>query len=369
MGTKCGDLDPSIVIHLQKKKGLSIEQVEEILNYQSGLLGLSGISSDIRDLEDAASNGDQRAIVAIQAFCYRIRKFIGAYTSAMSGLDVLVFTGHIGETSAWVRSVACQGLACMGVTMDEARNKTVPPRPSEVSVISDESSQVHVLVIPTDEGRMIARETIRTLDYQDIAKGFERQKKEIPITVSAHHVHLCSADIDALFGTGYELTHHSDLSQPGQYACNETVNLVGPRGYVERVRIHGPARSQTQVEITMTAEFRLGIKAPIRMSGDLDGSPGIILEGPEGILDIPQGVICSVRHIHMSPEDALSFGLRDRDVCMVSVEGERTIIFGDVLVRVSPDYQLSMHLDTDEANAANIRTGMTGHLVSVQDRR
>jgi acetate kinase len=118
----------------------------------------------------------------------------------------------------------------------------------------------------------------------------------------------------------------------------------------------------------MTEEFKLGIKAPIRPSGDLEGSPGIVLEGPMDSLGITQGVICSVRHIHMSPEDALSFGLKDRDICMVRVEGDRTLIFGDVLVRVNPDYRLAMHIDTDEANAASIRTGMIGHLVGVQDR-
>jgi acetate kinase len=138
---------------------------------------------------------------------------------------------------------------------------------------------------------------------------------------------------------------------------------------VERVRILGPTRRESQVEIAMTEEFRLGIKAPIRASGDLEGSPGVTLLGPQGEVDLPQGVICSVRHIHMAPEDALSFGLKDRDICMVRVEGDRTLIFGDVLVRVSPDYRLAMHIDTDEANAAHIRTGMIGHLVSVQDRR
>jgi acetate kinase len=131
----------------------------------------------------------------------------------------------------------------------------------------------------------------------------------------------------------------------------------------------GPVRSQTQVEIAMTEQFELGIRAPIRASGDLDGSPGVTLEGPSGTAELPQGVICSVRHIHIPPEDALAMGLKDRDVCMVRVEGARTLIFGDVLVRVNPDYRLAMHLDTDEANAAGIHTGMEGFLVSVQDRR
>ena len=370
MGSRCGDLDPSIILHLQKEKGLSIQEVEDLLNQQSGLLGLSGVSSDLLALEDAASDGDHRSIAAIQAYCYRIRKYIGAYTSALGGLDALVFTGRIGEGSAWVRSVACQDLSYMDILVDELSNKTIPPHLTEVSVISDEGSPIKVLVIPADQERMIARETIRTLGYRTVDRVIERQEeKEIPIEASAHHVHLCPAHIEALFGPGYDLTLHADLSQPGQYACEETVNLVGPRGRVERVRILGPARSQTQVEIAMTEEFRLGIKAPIRASGDLEGSPGVTLEGPKETVELAQGVICSVRHIHMPPQDALAFGVRDRDVCMVRVKGERTIIFGDVLVRINPDYRLAMHLDTDEANAANIRKGMVGHLVSVQDRR
>jgi acetate kinase len=307
--------------------------------------------------------------MAIQAFCYQLRKYIGAYISAMSGLDVLVFSGSIGTGSAWVRSLACQGLSYMGINIDDALNKMVPPRPQQVADISDESSLINVLVIATDEERMIARETVRTLGYWNVPQAIQHQReRDIPIEVSAHHVHLSREDVNTLFGLGYELSHRADLSQPGQYACEETVNLIGPRGRVERVRILGPERSQTQVEIAMTEEFRLGIKAPIRPSGDLEGSPGIVLEGLRDSFSITQGVICSVRHIHMSPEDALSFGLKDRDICMVRVEGDRTLIFGDVLVRVNPDYRLAMHIDTDEANAASIRSGMIGHLVGVQDR-
>jgi acetate kinase len=246
----------------------------------------------------------------------------------------------------------------------------VPPRPREVAEISHEGAPIKVLVIPADEGRMIAREAIRALGYQHVAEVIERQEhKEIPVEVSAHHVHLSRDHVDALFGPAYELTHRADLSQPGQYASQETLNLVGPRGRVERVRILGPVRGRTQIEIAMTEEFRLGIKAPIRASGDLEGSPGVTLEGPVGALEIPEGVICAVRHIHMSPEDALSFGLKDRDSCMIRVEGERSLIFDDVLVRVNPDYALAMHIDTDEANAANVRTGMVGYLIGVQDRR
>ncbi len=370
MGTRCGDLDPSIIVHLCREKGLSVEEIDEMLNRQSGLKGLSGISSDFRQIEEAANKGDPRAILTIQVFCYRIRKYIGAYTAALGSLDALVFTGGIGEGSAWVRALSCQGLSYMGIRVNDTLNRTASPGPGEVVDISDEGSWTKVLLIPTDEGRMIARETIRTQGYQNVVQVILSQKeKKIPIEVSAHHVHLSRKEVDALFGPKYELTKRSSLSQPGQFACEETVNLIGPRGRVEKVRILGPLRKQSQVEISMTEEFRLGIKAPIRPSGDLEGTPGIALEGPEGNCEISRGVVCAFRHIHLSPEDALSFGLKDRDIVMVSVKGDRTLIFGDVLVRVDPDFRTSMHIDTDEANAANIETGMVGSVVGVQDRR
>jgi len=226
------------------------------------------------------------------------------------------------------------------------------------------------LVIPTHEERFIARETIRTLSKQKVTQLIRSQEERgIPIEVSAHHVHLCQEEVEALFGVEHELTKRADLSQPGQFSCVETIDLIGPKGRVDRVRILGPIRNQTQVEISMTEEFKLGIKAPIRSSGDLAGSPGIILETTKGRRQIPIGVICAHRHIHMSPEDALSFGLRDKDMVMVVIKGERTLTFGDVLVRVSPDFKLAMHLDTDEANAASINEGAVGYLAGIQERR
>jgi len=370
MGTRSGDLDPSILIYLYRERGFSIEQIDDALNHQSGLKGLSGISSDFRELADTANRGDTRALLAIHIFCYRIRKYIGSYIAALGGLDALVFTGGIGEGSEWVRGLACQGLSYMGIAVDDILNKTTSPRPEEVADISDESSRVKVLLIPTDEAKMIARETVRALGYQDTAKTIKGQEqRKIPIEVSAHHVHLSREVSDAIFGPGYELTPRSDLSQPGQFACKETVDLVGPNGRVERVRVLGPLRSQSQVEISMTEEFKLGVQAPIRPSGDLNGSPGLTIEGPLGSCDLPEGVICALRHVHMTPEDALRFGIKDRDTVMVKVEGDRTLIFGDTLVRVDPNFRLALHLDTDEANAASIRTGMVGSLVGVQDRR
>jgi acetate kinase len=369
MGTRCGDIDPSIVIHLCQEKGLSIEEVDRILNRESGLKGLSGISSDFQELEEAASKGNARALLTIHTFCYRIRKYIGAYMATLGGADALVFTGGIGKGSAWVRSLACQGLSYMGIEVEDVLNRTASPSPREVVDIASEDSLVRVLVIPTDEERMIAREAINTLSNQNTAQIIKNQRdKNIPIEVSAHHVHLSRRDVDILFGPRYELTKRSELSQPGQFACEETLNLLGPKGQVERVRILGPLRKESQVEISMTEEFILGITAPIRASGDLEGSPGIILEGQQGSCEIAKGVILALRHIHMTPEDALSFGLRDKDIVRVRIEGKRTLTFEDVLVRVDPSYRLSMHIDTDEANAAGITTGMVGHLVSIEAR-
>lgn len=371
MGTRSGDIDPSVIFYLCKQKGMKIDEVEAVLNKESGLKGLSGISSDFLEIEEAANHGDQRAIMTIHSFCYRLRKYIGAYIAAIGGIDALVFTGGIGENSAWVRALACQGMVYAGVEVDEILNRTISPKSGEVAEISGSDSRVNVLVIPTDEEKMIARETIKALGYQNVTQIIQKQQeKKIPIEVSAHHVHLSQDEVEKLFGTGYELTKRSDLSQPGQYACEETVNLIGPKGKVDRVRVLGPVRKQTQVEISVTEELKLGLKAPIRSSGDLKGSPAITLEGSSDHLhEISEGVICALRHIHMAPEDALAFGLKDKDVVMVTVKGERTLTFGDVLVRVDPDYRLSMHLDTDEANAASITTGMEGYLAGIQERR
>ncbi len=370
MGTRCGDIDPSLVFYLCKEKGLSIEDVENILNRQSGLKGLSKTSGDLRELEAAASKGDHLAVTALHTFCYRIRKYIGAYVAALGDLDILIFSGGIGQHSAWVRGLSCQNLSHIGIEMDDILNRTASSERGETVDITGHNSRAKILVIPTDEERMIARETIRTLGYQRIDQIIHDHKEQkIPVEVSAHHVHLSQKEVDAIFGNGYILTRLSDLSQPGQFACKETVNLIGHKGKVERVRVLGPLRKQGQVEISMTEEFKLGVKAPIRASGDLQGSPGITIEGSKGECNLSEGVICALRHIHMAPEDALSFGLRDRDIVMVKLEGERSLIFGDVLVRIDPSFRLSMHIDTDEANAAGITSEMMGHIVGVQDRR
>jgi acetate kinase len=369
MGTRSGDLDPGALLHLMRVRGLSVDEMDRILQKESGLLGLSGVSSDMRQVLSAATGGNERALLAVQAFCYRVKKYIGAYWAALGGIDALVFTGGIGENSPEIRARVCQGLGGVGVRLDEEANRAAGRTASEASVISLADSSVEVLVVPTDEERMIARESARAVSRDDVTRIMQQSERFIPVGVSAHHVHLARAEVEALFGPGHELTIHAPLTQPGQFACKEKVTLVGPKGRVERVRVLGPERKETQVEISRTEEFKLGIDAPVRMSGDLDGTPGLVLEGPAGRSDLAQGVICARRHIHMTPEDALHFGIRDRDVVLVEIEGERSLIFGDVTVRVNPDFRLELHLDTDEANAAEVETGTRGSFHSIQSRR
>jgi len=186
---------------------------------------------------------------------------------------------------------------------------------------------------------------------------------KVPISTSARHIHLTKEHVDLLFGSGHRLTVKAPLSQPGQFACEETLTITGPKNHIQNVRILGPERKESQVEISKTDGFTLGVKAPVRASGDLDSTPGIKLTGPAGELELPRGVIEAQRHIHMSPEDAEHFGVKDRDWVMVRVGGSRGIVFDDVLVRVSADYRLDMHIDTDEANAADVQQGSTGILI------
>jgi putative phosphotransacetylase len=171
---------------------------------------------------------------------------------------------------------------------------------------------------------------------------------------------LSRQDLYTLFGEGHELTKIRDLVQPGQYACAETVTIVGPKGSLEGVRILGPVRDKTQVEVSRTDSFKLGVDAPVRESGKLDGSPGLRIIGPKGTVDLEQGCIIAKRHIHMAPEDAARLGCNDGDSVNIHFEkGSRRTVFADVVVRVSPKYLLECHVDTDEANAALMSTGDT----------
>lgn len=184
------------------------------------------------------------------------------------------------------------------------------------------------------------------------------------VETSARHIHLTTADIETLFGAGAVLHNKKDLSQPGQFACEEKVELVGPKGSL-KVSVLGPARKDTQVELSFTDARTLGLKSvPVRESGDVAGTPGIKLVGPAGEVDLEKGVIIAKRHIHMTPADAEAFGVKDKDVVSVKIDGEgRSTIYGDVVVRVSPTYALAMHIDTDEANAAAAFGTIYGEIV------
>ena len=184
------------------------------------------------------------------------------------------------------------------------------------------------------------------------------------VETSARHVHVTQEDLETLFGKGYELTKKKDLSQPGQYACEERVTVVGSKKELAGVSILGPVRPATQVEISLTDARSIGVAAPIRESGDIAGSGACKLVGPAGEVELKEGVIAAKRHIHATPEDAEKLGVQDKDVVSVKIEtGERSLVFGDVVVRVSPKFALAMHIDTDESNAAGCGREVYGEIV------
>jgi len=178
-----------------------------------------------------------------------------------------------------------------------------------------------------------------------------------PVGVSSRHLHLSEEHMAALFGEGYCLTKKKDLSQPGQYACEETVTLIGPKGSIPKVRILGPARSESQVELAFTDAVKLGLDVPVRDSGNLEDTPGLEVQAGDKKIALARGVIVALRHLHLSEEQAAEYGLKDKDIVKVRVDGPRGGIFHNVLVRVSPNYTLDFHVDTDEANAFGIKTG------------
>ncbi len=361
MGTRIGDIDAGALLHLMRQEKLSPDQMDQILNKESGLKALSGASSDMRDIVERTTKGDSSAQLALQVFTHRIRKYIGAYTAIMGGVDIVLFTGGIGENSAVVRDRCCQRLEYMGIQYDEDKNIGLNLSDSNnVALFSKDNSRVKLMAVKTDEQLSIARETASI-----VKERFKvNNDLQIPIAVSARHIHLTQEAVDVLFGKDYQLTKKADLSQPGQFASNERVTIVGPKNQIEKVRILGPCRSKNQVEISRTDEFYLGIDAPVRASGKTENTPGIKLIGPVGNLQLDNGVICAWRHIHMTPDDAASFGVKDKDIIDVKVHNaERPLTFGNVLIRVSPKYKLEMHIDTDEANAAELPMYSEGELV------
>ena len=362
MGTRSGDVDPGVLLHLMRAEGMGLDELDLLLNRESGLAGLSRLGNDMRDIETQAEEGNEDCRLAIQVFCHRIRKYIGAYAAVMGGVDAIVFTAGIGQNSAVVRHRVAQRLEFLGARLDEERNReSSVTRDNPVAEISTTHSRVRLLVAQTDESWSIA------IQANDLCQrlGAETTTRTIPVAISARHVHLTQETVEALFGEGHELTPLKPLSQPGQFAASEVVTLVGPKRRIERVRVLGPVRAKNQVEISRTDEFTLGVDAPIRASGDVANSPGITLIGTDNRhITLEHGVICAWRHIHMTPDDAAHFDVEAGDVVDVEVGTDRvrSLTFGDVLVRVKSSYKLEMHIDTDEGNAAELSVRDVGEL-------
>ena len=365
MATRSGDIDPGLLFYLARKEGWSWDDADRILNKESGLKGLSDVGADMRDIIDAAAEGHEDARLAMQVFAHRIKKYIGAYAAVMGGVDAIVFTGGIGENSAVIRHRVTSRLTYMGAILSEDRNQAARLTPdAPVAEVSMNHSRVKLFAARTDEQYAIARKSAKLIAEQNKVNTLP----QIPVAISARHMHITQETLERLFGEGYQLTVKKPLSQPGQFAANETVTIVGPKNRIERVRILGPVRPYNQIEVSRTDEFFLGVDAPIRESGKVSNTPGCKVIGPVGEVDLQDGLICAWRHIHMTPEDAIIFGVQDRDIVEVKVaQGERSLTFGNVLIRVSPKYVLEMHIDTDEGNAAEIQRGATGVLTQVPE--
>lgn len=183
------------------------------------------------------------------------------------------------------------------------------------------------------------------------------------VGLSNKHLHLKNEDIETLFGKGHTLTPTKALKQPGQFACEEKVDIVGPKGTLKGIRVLGPARPETQVELALTDARTIGLTAPVRESGKLDGTPGVKLIGPAGEVTIDHGAIIALRHIHLSPAQAVEAGVKDKDVVSIQFEGERGVVFNNVLVRSGDGHESEIHLDTDEGNAAGLSNGQLGEII------
>ena len=210
-----------------------------------------------------------------------------------------------------------------------------------------------------------SEQDVRAL-VESIVKSVQSAKAsdEIPVGISNRHIHLSREHVEILFGKGYELTKCKDLSQPGQYACKETLTIVGPSmRAIEGVRVLGPERKSSQVEISRTDSFTLKVKPPVRESGKIQGSAPITIIGPKGVVTLQEGCIIANRHIHMSEADGVRFGVKDGDYVDVEMNGERRTLFYDVQIRVHKDFRLEMHIDTDDANAAGVANGFKAKLL------
>jgi putative phosphotransacetylase len=211
----------------------------------------------------------------------------------------------------------------------------------------------------------IAEEKVVELIVREVVSKLKDQgePKQVLINVSARHIHLSQAHVEALFGPGYQLTKAKDLMQPGQFASNEQVVVTGPKGTFPKVRVLGPARGDTQLEISATDARTIGVAPMVRLSGNIEGTPGFTIEGPAGKVTVDKGAIVAARHIHMTPADAEKYGVTNGQVVRVKTAGGRPLTFDDVVVRVNQNFALEMHIDTDEANAAGLKDGDQGVIV------
>ncbi|MEO8548622.1 MAG: phosphate propanoyltransferase [Kofleriaceae bacterium] len=230
-------------------------------------------------------------------------------------------------------------------------------RRGSVVIVDDHA---HVIGIFTTIDAMLALADIVRREPDAVAPP------PIPVGISVRHVHLSRAHCDVLFGVGVLLSPRHELSQPHQYVMAERIDLIGPHGELHDVAIINPLRSETQVELARTDAIHLGIVPPLRLSGQLAGTPGLRLRGPCGEVELDHGAILAQRHVHMSPEDARTYGVHDLDIIQVRVTGNREMVLGDVVVRVSPGFTLDLHLDTDEANAAGLDEGGTVSFAGIE---
>lgn len=203
----------------------------------------------------------------------------------------------------------------------------------------------------------ISQEQLVALVTQAVQAELQKRSRQVPVGISVRHIHLTRADVDKLFGYGYQLTPKKALSQPGQFACEECLDVIGPKGELKRVRILGPERSATQIELAQTDCRTIGVNAPVRSSGDTKGTPGVTLRGPLGELTVPEGVIVADRHLHMTPAQATAFGLANGDRVQIRIDGIKPGIMGGVLVRANSKCALDFHIDTDDGNAFLLRQG------------
>ena len=211
----------------------------------------------------------------------------------------------------------------------------------------------------------ITQEQLAAIVAEAVRAELQKRGRQVPVGISVRHIHLSRADVDRLFGRNYQLTPKKQLSQPGQYACEECLDVIGPKGELKKVRILGPERKATQIELAQTDCRNIGVTAPVRSSGHTAGTPGITLRGPLGEITVPEGVIIADRHLHMSEGEAAAFGLKDGDHGRIQVDGVKPGVLGNVLVRAGKGHSLDLHIDTDDGNAFLLRQGQ---LVTVLDK-